>query len=83
MLVNTLIRCHGPLTDITLPVEPLDNTLGAALVCLPDFAFANAPEEAPNNITITIANLSITELHRANFFILIKNGIVSLVNYPS
>ena len=64
MLINTLRHFHGPLTVTALPVEPLDTTF---LGCLADFNFANASEEAPNNITITIANLSITELHRGNF----------------
>jgi hypothetical protein len=63
MLVNTLRHFHPPLTVFALPVEPLAITLDG----LADFNFANASEEAPNNITITIANLSITELHRANF----------------
>jgi hypothetical protein len=63
MFVNALRHYHGPLTIFALPVEPLAITLEG----LADFIFANAPEEAPNNITITIANLSITELHRANF----------------
>ena len=79
MLVNTLRHFHGPLTVFALPVEPLATTLDG----LPDFNFANASEEAPNNITITIANLSITELHRGIFSYPSKNGNASLVNYLS
>ena len=63
MSANTPRHYHGPLAIFALPVEPL----AIALEGLADFNFANAPDEAPNNITITITNLSITELHRANF----------------
>jgi hypothetical protein len=64
MSANTPRHFHGPLTVDALPVELLDTAFWG---CLADFNFANASEDAPNNITITIANLSITELHRANF----------------
>jgi len=64
MFVNALRHFQGPLTVFALPVEPLATTF---LGCLADFNFANASEDAPNNITKTKANLSIRELHLENF----------------